>query len=99
MVRHRVAAERIQVRHEVAAHAIRVDELQDARLLLHGLEAAAGRRERRRRVLLPAHWPVRHLEVRENALVEAVAPEEEALQGAYELARLGALADAAVSYT
>src|SRR5450756_246142 len=100
MVRHRVAAERVQVRHEMAAHAVCVDELQDACLLLHGLQAAAGGRERRRRVLLPAHRPVRHLEVREDALVEAVAPEEEVLQGANELARLGALDDAvAVSYT
>ena len=80
VVRHRVAAERVQVRHEVAAHAVRVDELQDARLLLDGLEAPAARGERRRRVLLPAHRPVRHLQVREDALVEAVAAEEEILE-------------------
>ena len=49
VVRHRVAAERVQVRDEMAAHAVGVDELQDARLLLDGLEAAAAGRERRRR--------------------------------------------------
>ena len=73
------AVERVEVGHEVAAHAVVVDELQDLRLLLDLLAPARRAEEAGVRVHLPLHRPVRQAEVREDAVVEAVLALEEVL--------------------
>jgi hypothetical protein len=71
-VRRAHAVERVEVRDQVAAHAVVVDQLQDLGLLLDLLAAAGSAEEAGVRVHLPAHGAVRHAEVGEDALVEGV---------------------------
>ena len=95
-VRRPVAVERVEVGDQVAAHAVVVDQLQHLRLLLDLLAAARRAEQARVRVHLPAHRPVRHAEVREDPLVEAVLALQQLLDAREEQARLGALDDAVV---
>ena len=62
-VRRPMAVERVEVGHQVPAHAVVVDQLQHLRLLLDLLATARRAEEARVRVHLPAHRPVRHAEV------------------------------------
>jgi hypothetical protein len=95
-VRRPGAVERVEVGHQVAAHPVVVDELQDLRLLLD-LLARPGRAEQGGvRVHLPLHRPVREAEVGEDAVVEAVLALEQVLHAGEEEARLRALDDAVV---
>ncbi len=95
-VRGAVAVERVEVRDQVAAHAVVVDQLQDLGLLLDLLAAAGRAEEAGVRVHLPAHRAVRHAEVGEDALVERVVALQQLLDARQEQARLRALDDAVV---
>ena len=86
----RRVVERVGVGHQVAAHAERVDQLEDARLLVHLVVVAD------RDVLGPADRLVGDLERAEDVVVEAVLAEQQAVDALEELAGLGALDDAVV---
>jgi hypothetical protein len=93
-VRRPVAVERVEVGHQVPAHAVVVDQLQDLGLLLDLLAAARRPEQPRVRVHLPAHRPVRHAEIGEDALVERVLALQQLFHPREEQARLRALDDA-----
>ncbi len=91
-----LGVEGVEIGHEMPAHAVGVDELEDAGLLLHFLLAAGGPEEAGVDVGLRAHRPVRQAEVLEDALVEAVVALQQLFHPRQEEARLGALDDAVV---
>ena len=91
-----LAVQGVEVGHQVAAHAVVVDEGQDLGLLLDLLAAARGAAQAGRRVHLPAHRPVRQAQVLEDALVEAVLALQQVFHAGEEEARLRALDDAVV---
>jgi hypothetical protein len=95
-VRRALGVERIQVGHEVPAHAVGVDELEDAGLLLHLLAAPGRPEEAGVDVGLRAHGAVREAEVLEDPLVEPVLALEQPFHAREEEARLRALDDAVV---
>ena len=96
LVRRARRVQGVEVGHEVAAHAIGVDELEDARLLLDLLLAARGAEEAGVLVDLPLDRAMRDLEVLEDPLVERVLAAEQLLHAREEEARLRALDDAVV---
>ena len=92
-----LGAERIEIGDQVAAHAVGVDQLDDAGFLgdfgvARGGDAGQGGLA----VGLPAHGLVRHAEVVENLVVEAVVAVEQRLHASQEHARFGALDDAVI---
>ena len=86
-------AERIDVGEQMAPHAVRVDELEDAGLLGDVLAAAV---VGERAVDLPAQGAERDPEIRENAVVEAVLAEKELLDAGKESPGFRALDDPVV---
>ena len=85
-------AERVEVRDEVAADAVHVDDLVD----VHDLVVQHLRVGDRGVVGLPARRLVRHREALEHRVVEVVAAEQEIVDQAEELAALGAADDPVV---
>ena len=83
---HLFAAQRVEVRNEVTAHPVHVDELLDADDLLVGAGCLA-----RRDVGAPARGLVRHPEAVEHAVVELLLAQQQAVHPAEELAALRAL--------
>ena len=77
--------ERVDVGHEVTAHAIGVDHLLDARSLaaLVGVILIE--------VVNPAHWLVRNAQVGKHLVIEAAFAEQEPVDNLQELARASAL--------
>ena len=67
-----LGAQRIEVRDQVPAHAVGIDQLQHRRLLGDLGSALAAARPERFAVGLPAHGLVRQPQVRENLVVELV---------------------------
>ena len=82
--------QRVGVGHQVAAHAVGVDQLEDAGLLADVLVVAG------RDVLRPADRLVGDPQRAEDLVVEAVVAEQQLVHGAQELARLRALDDTVV---
>src|SRR5690606_29914704 len=85
-----LVGERVDVGHEVAAHAVGVDELLHARRLVDALG------EVDRDIRVPADGRVRNAQRREDVLVEAVLTDEQLMHDLQELARARALDDAVV---
>jgi len=86
------AAERVEVRDQVPADPVHVDQLVDRRHLLVG----RGGVTQRALVGVPSGWLVGDLEAAEDLVVEAVLAEEELVDPAEELAALRAADDAVV---
>ena len=84
--------ERVEVRDEVTADAVHVDEALDRERLLHCLD----RTFERLVVATPAGRLVRNAEAGEDVVVEVVLAEQQLVHAAEELAALGALDDAVV---
>ena len=81
----------------MAAHAIRVDELQYRGFLGHVVVLAAAQAwNRHRTIRLPMHRLVRDFQVRENLLVKPVFAFEQRLQAAQKHARFRALNHAVI---
>ena len=87
-----VAAERIEVREQVAADPVHVHELVD----VDDLVVLRGRVGERAAVRAPPRRLVGHAEAPEHVVVEAVAAEEQVVDPAQELAALGAADDPVV---
>ena len=85
-------AERVEVRDEMAAHPVHVDQRVD----LHDLLELRRRIGERAAVGVPARRFVRHRQAREHVVVEPVVPEEQIVDPAEELAALRAGDDAVV---
>src|SRR4051812_45496816 len=88
--------QRVDVGDEVAAHAVGVDEFEDARLLHDLVAPAVAAEERRVEVARPAHRPVRDAEVAEDVDVEVVLAEQQLVDVREKGARLRTLDDTVV---
>ena len=96
MIEQRHSVQRINVSHEVPAHAIGINQFHHARLsqrvLMHLLFAG----EQRIAIDIPTQRRVRNSQIEENIFVELVFAEQQLMYAREESARLSALDDAVI---
>src|SRR2546421_88678 len=94
MKRHRV--QWINVRNEMAAHAIGVDEFEDARLLDNLRAHVIAAKQSRIVVRRPTHWRIRDFEIGKDVVVEMLFADQQLMHAREERAGFRTLYDAMI---